>query len=162
MKTIILPGYSLHNRQWAYEVKEYLEKNGLTADVYEWKHWQGGRMNMRQEVENLIEFAGSEKINVIAKSIGTKVFMKLFSTVENQIQKVILCGIPDPAGYAKGIKKMGQARLLIFQNSKDPFMPYSAISAYVKLVDKDVRVIKKESSTHEYPYYGEFTDFLAI
>ena len=161
MRTIILPGYSLHNKYWAYDVKSKLESAGFEAEVYEWKHWQGGRMNLPDEVKNICKIIGDEKVNFIAKSIGTKVLMKIFSKVGKQINKVILCGIPiDPVTYMGGIKKIGGKKLLIFQNSKDPFMPYKAISVYVKLIDKNIKVVEKEANTHEYPYYDEFINFL--
>lgn len=161
MKTLILPGYSLHNKSWAYDVKHYLDKHGRDCDVYEWKHWMGGKMDIKEEIKSLEYFIGNGEISVVAKSIGTKVFMQLFPKIESQVKKVILCGIPiDPKGYLGGIKKLGGDRLLIFQNSQDPFMPHSVVWAYVKLIDKNIKVIKKDAKTHDYPYFSEFLDFL--
>ena len=38
MKTIILPGYSLRNKEWAYEVKDNLDLEHEVI-VHEWEHW---------------------------------------------------------------------------------------------------------------------------
>ena len=161
MRTIILPGYSLHNKDWAYDVKSELESAGFDARVYEWKHWSGGKMNITSEVENIKNTIGDEEVNIIAKSVGTKVFMKLLSGIKLHLNKVILCGIPfDPEGYLKGIKKLGRDKLIVFQNSEDPFVPFSVISRFIKLIDKKIKVVKKESNTHDYPYFSDFIDFL--
>lgn len=161
MDTLILPGYSLHNKIWAYDVKNYLDKRGKDCEVYEWKHWLGGKMDIKKEVENLRMFIGNDEICVIAKSIGTKVFMKLYPKIEPNIKKVILCGIPiDPVGYLEGVKKLGGERVIIFQNSRDPFMPHSVISAFIRLIDRNIKVVKKDAGTHDYPYFEEFLQFL--
>ncbi|EKD96445.1 MAG: hypothetical protein ACD_24C00043G0002 [uncultured bacterium] len=161
MRTIILPGYSLHNKDWAYDVKSELESAGFETLVYEWKHWSGGKMNITSEVENIKNTIGDEEVNIIAKSVGTKVFMKLLSGIKSHLNKVILCGIPfDPVGYLSGINMLGAEKLIIIQNSQDPFMPYSVINKFVKIINKEIRVVRKEAENHDYPYYDEFINFL--
>lgn len=161
MLTVILPGYSLHNKSWAYEAKNYLEKNGLVVVVYEWKHWVSGKMNIADEVKRLVNLIGKKRVNIIAKSIGTKVFVKLNKKIGKQINKIILCGVPfDPIGYLGSIRNTDHIRIIIFQNSHDPFVPYTAVKAFVMLANKKVKVIKHLSNTHDYPYYEEFIEFL--
>lgn len=162
IKTIILPGYSLHNKKWAYDVKENLEPE-FTVVVYEWKHWKSPnlRLNIRSEASSIIDEIGNLDVNIIAKSVGTKVLMSVVPKLVGRIKKVILCGIPiDPLGYAEGLKLIVPENLLVIQNSKDPFMPYGAVNIYIKIMDKNIKVIKKESSTHDYPYYEDFKSFL--
>lgn len=184
MKTLILPGYSISNKPWAYEVKERLDKN-LNVQVHEWKHWRDGSssivsktnhklslqmakgMDVNYEVGVILSELGTlnkdETINIVAKSIGTKVAMVLVSIIKDNVGKVILCGVPiDPLGYLKGIKIVGKEKLLVIQNSRDPLMPFSLISKYFKLLDKDIKVLEKKSDTHDYPYYEEFERFLLI
>lgn len=158
---IILPGYSLHNKDWAYDVKKNLEPD-FRVEVHEWKHWStSGSLSLRYEVDKILAEVGKRKVSFIAKSIGTKVLMSVVPKIINQIDKVILCGIPiDPVGYGKGIKLIGSDRLLVIQNSQDPFMPAKAIKIYLSLVDKKVRFIEKKASDHEYPYYEDFIRFL--
>ena len=151
----------MHNRQWAYEVKKNLKVKSDVL-VYEWEHWKNnGSMKVSFEVEKLIFLIGNEKVNIIAKSVGTRITMLLADKKSDIFQKVILCGIPvDPVGYAKGLKKIGSEKLLVIQNSKDPFMSYGKIRLYLKLIDKRIKVIKKEASNHDYPYYSDFNKFL--
>ena len=161
MRTIILPGYSIHNKDWAYEVKKQLELSNVNAEVYEWKHWQGGKMNLYEEVKNIKDTIGQDDVNILAKSVGTKVFMKLLSGIKLHLNKVILCGIPfDPVGYLSGINMLGAEKLIIIQNSQDPFMPYSVINKFVKIINKEIRVVRKEAENHNYPYYDDFINFL--
>lgn len=161
MRTIILPGYSLHNKEWAYEVKRNLEP-GFGTVVHEWRHWTlGENLNIKYEADRIINLVGRNKVNFIAKSIGTKVLMSVIPKVIKQINKVILCGIPiDPVGYAKGIKMVGADNLIIFQNTHDPFIPYKAIKVYLKLIDKKIKVIEGKRNDHHYPFYEDFKLFL--
>lgn len=187
MKTIVLPGYSIKNKYWAYEVESHLSKK-YSVIVHEWKHWEQGlssslsireekalnfkqslkvakRLDIKREVETILEEIIKEKngINIIAKSIGTKVAMSLVPVIKARLGKVILCGIPiDPLGYRRGLKTIGSGKLLVIQNSKDPFMPYRAIRTYMKILDKNIKVVKKPSDTHDYPYYEDFAEFLGV
>jgi hypothetical protein len=161
MKTVVLPGYSLPNRDWAYEVKRNLEPE-FEVVVHEWGHWTlGGNLNIKYEVGEIVKLVGDRRVNFIAKSIGTKVLMFVIPKVIKQINKAILCGIPiDPVGYAKGIKLVGAENLVIFQNTHDPFMPYKAIKVYLRLIDKKIRVIEGKRNDHHYPFYEDFKLFL--
>lgn len=161
MRTIILPGYSLKNKDWAYEVKDYLEPEFDVA-VHEWRHWEsGGNLNINYEVGEIIKLVGNKQVSFIAKSIGTKVLMSVIPKVKKQINKVILCGIPiDPVGYAKGIKLVGAENLLIFQNTHDPFISYKAVKLYLKLIDKRIKIIEGKRNDHHYPFYKDFMLFL--
>ncbi len=177
---IVLPGYSLHNKEWAYDVKKNL-RTDTEVVVYEWGHWPPAQttgsensmvrgkasgsvrksMNVKSEVENILALVGKDKVSFVAKSVGTRVLVTLAPKIKNQIQKVIMCGIPiDPLKYSQGFKAIGSEKVLIFQNSKDPFMPALAIKAYLKIIDKNIKVIEKQASNHEYPYYDEFNEFL--
>lgn len=41
MKTLILPGFSIKNKDWANETKKILEIRFFT-EVFEWEHWSTG------------------------------------------------------------------------------------------------------------------------
>jgi hypothetical protein len=161
MKTIILPGYSPHNKDWAYEVKKHLGKDVV---VHEWRHWETGKsLSTKYETEKIKGLIGSEKVNIIAKSVGTRVMMALLPEINKQVNKVILCGIPvDPIKYYQGIKLLGAKRLLIIQNTHDPFTPSKIIMLYLKVVDKKIKVIEKEAHNHDYPYFSDFASFLGV
>lgn len=161
MLTVILPGYSNDNNKWAEEIKSSLTTHG---DIWicEWDHWKTGKqLDITVEEDRILSKIGNERVNIIAKSIGTRVLMQILPKLQGQVNKVILCGIPiDPLTYIKGIKSINSTDMLIIQNSHDPYMPYSLIKLYIKLVDKDIKVIEKDSHTHEYPYFEDFQKFL--
>jgi len=91
MKTIILSGFSIKNKDWAYAVKYNLPEEEMI--VHEWFHWiteSDTDFDAEQEVQRL---KLKEEINIIAKSIGTLVAVKMLEK-KYKIKKAILCGIP--------------------------------------------------------------------
>ena len=161
MKTIILPGYSPHNKEWLYDVKNNLEIDGEIV-VHEWKHWKEGSLSVKNETDNIITEVGNDRINFIAKSVGFRILMTIIPKLFNKIEKVILCGIPvDPIRYSSEIKMIKKTNLVIFQNSKDPFMSFEKIKKSVVAIDKDIKVFEKIASNHDYPYFEEFSSFLS-
>src|SRR6266478_1786851 len=90
MKTIILPGYSHKNKDWALEVQE----NIPDSEVYEWEHWSDVniRFNAKEEAQRIKNLIGESEVNIIAKSIGTMVIMMTLKEIK--INKIILCGVP--------------------------------------------------------------------
>jgi len=162
MLTLILPGYSPHNKEWTELVKKSLKIPGEIV-VIEWEHWKSGKgLSLRFEVNKILSIIGDKKVNFIAKSVGTKVLMSVLPTIKDQVNKVILCGIPiDPVRYVTGIKLIKDNNLLIFQNSGDPLMPYKLIKMYVRLIDKRIKVVEKIANNHDYPYFEDFQKFLS-
>jgi len=55
-ETIILPGFSPTNRQWAIEAKEEMGTEG-GALIHEWKHWD--TQNPVRDFKNLLPDLGS-------------------------------------------------------------------------------------------------------
>lgn len=71
MKTIILPGYSLKNKDWAETIAKEM-KLGHKILVHNWKHWtKGGSLSQKYEVEKILVEIGNDDVNIIAKSVGT-------------------------------------------------------------------------------------------
>jgi len=58
MQTIILPGYSLHNKGWAEEIAKALSVSGFELTVHNWKHWGSCSFSESYEVNKLIEEIG--------------------------------------------------------------------------------------------------------
>ena len=93
MKTIILPGFSLHNKDWAEEIKSKI-KLAHPIEVIYWEHWKnGGGMKFKTEMEKFMKLIGDGEANIIAKSVGTGVVMKILPLLGSRINKIILCGI---------------------------------------------------------------------
>ena len=168
MKTIIFPGYSPHNKEWAHWVKKELKLNHEIL-VYEWQHWTSGKdMFIREEKESALALIGNERANIIAKSVGTRVVMHIAPIAKDNFEKVILCGIPSKMGneetkklYQTGLKLLKPENTIVFQNEKDPFASYEMIKTFVASVTPRIEVVKKERSDHDYPYASEFQEFLS-
>lgn len=164
MKTIVLPGYSVHNKEWAEEVARNL---GSKAQVHYWRHWtEGGSLSLKYEVERIIEEIGKEKVDIIAKSVGTMISMEVLFKVPDFIQKIILCGIPTVSRerlelFRKALRHFPVLNIIIFQNSKDPFASFEEVKNFMKSVNPKIKVIEKPRSDHNYPYVKDFKDFLS-
>src|SRR5258708_29224172 len=98
MQTIIIPGYSHKNKEWAKEVA----KNIPDSEIYEWSHWKNEsiKFNTKSEAENLKNLVslsterGENTINIIAKSIGSLVSVIALKQFKDKLNKIIFCGIP--------------------------------------------------------------------
>ena len=166
MKTIILPGYSAKNKNWTEEVDQKLDLDHKVI-VYNWKHWISGSFSVKFEKDAILSEIGKEKINIIAKSIGTRVLMHLIPLATDQFEKVILCGIPTKFEsetpkklYKEGLSLLSPSQIVVFQNEKDPLANYSVIEKFIHSVNSKINVIKKPRSDHHYPYFEDFQDFL--
>jgi len=168
MKTIILPGYSSRNKEWAEEVEESL-KLDHDVIVHEWEHWNGASssLSIRKEIDKVSGKVGKERVNFVAKSVGTRVLMHLAPLLQNQINKVILCGIPtrgtsDSAvkTYTDGFEYLKPDQVVVFQNTKDPLANYSDVKKFIGSINSKVNIVEKPRSDHHYPYYEDFQDFL--
>lgn len=164
MKTIILPGYSSHNKEWEDEVKNDL-KLGHEVIPHYWKHWQGGSMSLKYEVEKVLKEVQDDTFNIIAKSVGTRVAAALVLQAKDQINKIILCGIPSTSPEMEESFKTSFAhfptdKIICFQNEKDPFKTAEEVKKFLKKINPKIKVIKKERSDHHYPYSLDFQKFL--
>lgn len=173
METIILPGYSLRNKEWAESIGERLKlkTNNTLRDksetiIHHWKHWTEGSMSVKYEVEKILEEAGADDLNIIAKSVGTMIAMHLLAEIPKQIQKVILCGIPSVGEERRSLFKKVLAgfpakKIIVFQNEKDPLGSYEEVKKFMAKVNPKIKVIKMPRSDHHYPYPEEFRKFLS-
>jgi len=164
MKTIILPGFSVHNKVWAEEVANKLNNNAV---VHNWLHWENGKSNLslKEELRNIIKEIGGEKVNIIAKSVGTMVCMHLLAEIFDQINKIILCGIPSVSEerknlFASSLSDFNPKNIIVFQNTKDPLASFSQVKDFIRNVNPKIKVIEKPRSDHSYPYFEDFKKFL--
>ncbi|MEK7550742.1 MAG: hypothetical protein AAB535_03080 [Patescibacteria group bacterium] len=90
MITLILPGYSSNNKTWAQEVAEGLTLEGQIRPIF-WEHWDDPtqKFNASEKANLLIKHSKGDKINIMAKSIGTLVAAYIIEKIPKQINKVI-------------------------------------------------------------------------
>ena len=160
MITLILPGYSPKNKLWAETVANSLKIEGQIRPVF-WDHWTDTSQKFVASEKAILAARHSkgDKINIIAKSIGTLVAAHLVSDIPNQINKIILCGIPLGDMNESDIKLISSIQnknLLVIQNNMDPHGSYEK----VKELFPNFKVIEKEASDHNYPYFEEFNNYL--
>jgi len=163
--TIILPGYSLHNKDWAEEIKTELNL-GHKVIVHNWEHWQAkGSLSPKREIARILKEVGEDEVNVIAKSVGTMITVLLTPLLKGKIGKIILCGIPSVSKerkekFKEGLVGIPGEKIICFQNSGDPFASYDEVENFLAGVNPKIKVIKKERNDHHYPYPEEFSLFL--
>ncbi|OGM18558.1 hypothetical protein A2685_02300 [Candidatus Woesebacteria bacterium RIFCSPHIGHO2_01_FULL_37_10] len=169
MKTIILPGYSVHNRKWAEEIAVNLRKNiGNEVVIHEWRHWKDPSLSLSisKEIKKIIEEIGIEKVNIIAKSVGVYMAFKLIPIISEKVDKIIFCGIASVGGGDRNIllqailKKISVRNILCLQNEQDKFVPFTEAEKFYHSVEPSLKVISKPRTDHEYPYFSEFKNFL--
>lgn len=167
MKTIILPGYSEHNREWAEEIKSKISLSDEVI-IHCWRHWTKGSFSFKRELNIVLEIIGSEKVNIIAKSIGTRVALGVIKAVDKQINKLILCGIPGVSrmdilqfnAFKSSLNLLQQERVLIIQNENDPFGSFEKVSKFIGRINPEIKIVSKPRSDHNYPYLADFKEFL--
>ena len=165
MKTLILPGFSLHNKDWALEIKKSLSFRQSVL-VHEWQHWQlGGALHPKHEIGKIVKEIGRDKVNVLAKSVGTMVAMHLFAEIPGQINKIILCGLPSVSLdrknlFISSLSDFDPKKIIVFQNTKDPLAGFAEVKTFMHDVNSKIKVVEKERSDHNYPYFEDFKKFL--
>ncbi|OGM28223.1 hypothetical protein A2801_04320 [Candidatus Woesebacteria bacterium RIFCSPHIGHO2_01_FULL_41_10] len=164
MKTIILPGFSSKNKEWAGEVKKHLKD----SMVYEWKHWKSGNskdFSASDEAMMVMHWIAGNPVNIIAKSIGTIVTMYLLRD-KCPIEKLILCGMPladleeSEIEIYKSLSEFDAKRVIVLQNKDDNHGSFKEVSKLLGQLNNKIKLIEKSRSDHEYPYFEEFVEFL--
>lgn len=184
MKIIILPGYSIKNKEWAQEAVDYFLKENANACIHNWNHWKQKNntkrikqtgLNIDFEVDEILKIISDEKVFILAKSIGTRVAMKLLIRIPRQIEKLILCGIPSiddrelklneniieqsNSLYQMGLKNISADKIICFQNSADPLANYQDVKHFLETINFSIKLIEKPGNDHHYPYYEDFAGF---
>lgn len=152
MKVIVLPGYSLGNREFLQNMRAGLQ-NDFEVMAVEWQHWSDNKTKIEDEMDRVRETIGNEEVYVVAKSIGTWVAAQLLAL------KYVFCGIPvnDLSKSEKQVyKAIDHENLLVIQNEFDPHGSWDQVRKFLK---RD-NVIKQDRNDHTYPYVEEIGRFL--
>jgi len=167
-KTLILPGFSLKNKDWAESIQKELSGN-FDCEVVYWSHWEGDNKWtegwIEKEAQKIVE-NNSEPIDIIAKSIGTAVTAFVIKKKPELIKKLILCGIPlndlDPGEETlyDSLKVLTSNNILCIQNEKDPHGSFDQVKKILFTINPTIKIVKKGRDDHEYPYSQDFIQFL--
>lgn len=165
MKTIILPGYSLHNKDWALEIKKNLSSRQSVL-VHQWQHWEkGGDLHPKYEIGKILKEIKKDKVNLIGKSVGTMIAMKVLAEIGDRVGKIILCGIPSVSEERKrlfttSLSAFPVKNIICFQNTLDPFATFEEVRKFMKEVNPKIKVVEKPGNDHHYPYFEDFKEFV--
>lgn len=168
MVTIILPGYTIHNKEWLEETAKKIVSDGEIRPIY-WGHWTDSdiKFNPREKAQLLDGVAGKRVVDIIAKSIGTFVAGLLIEKNPEKIRKVILNGIclndlneNEKETLKSALKFVQPENIICFQNDEDPHGTFDQAKKFMLDVSPEIVVISKPRSDHEYFYVDEFNKFL--
>lgn len=166
MITFILPGYSVNNKKWADEVAKNLKVEGEIRPVY-WDHWTNpeNTLKPKAKAQDVVDIAMKEKINIVAKSVGTLIAAYVVGLVPKQINKMILCGIPSVsekrlAIYRETLGKIQPDKVVVLQNTVDPLATFVEVKSFMAKVNPQIKVIEKPLHSHDYPYAEDFQELL--
>ena len=167
MKTIILPGRSLKNKIWAEELVTQMNLSDYT--IIEWEPWKNNDeespLDVELETSKILGAIGSSTVNIVAKSIGTLLAVKIIQTIPDQISKIILCGIPLGVFEAEKTNYLILAnfpieKVKLFQNENDTVGSFQNVKKAFALINPRIEVVSKPRSDHHYPYPEDFKNFL--
>lgn len=168
MKTYILPGYSDKNKSWVDETVEKMAPVISSTGIY-WKHWGGNQTIdgwIEEEAQRIIIDSNNEKVNFVAKSIGSMVCLAVLKLRPELVNKIILCGIPfkdflpnDEKRY-EILKKYSPSNILCIQNEQDNYGSFTKAETFVHTINPNIKIISKPREDHYYPYYDDFVEFL--
>lgn len=160
MQTLILPGYSASNKEWTDEVAVNLDVDGIIRPFY-WMHWtdETQKFNVQEKADLIIKHIRGDNVNIVAKSLGTVVACLVYKMIPDQIEKMVLCGLPlrdinsEELEIVKSVVSGNKDKIVVFQNINDPHGNYDEVKDFgnIKMTNRD---------DHNYPFYNEFQDFL--
>lgn len=169
METLIIPGYSLKNKDWAESLKNSFDPIYPTKINY-YPHWQVPEVDknwLNKEVEKIVKGFSNQKINILAKSVGSIIAMKVLALNPDMFNKIILCGIPfedflpgDNKLY-EALKSLPIERILIVQNENDNHGSFLKVENLIHQINPEIKVISMPRDDHEYPYPNEFLSFFS-
>ena len=168
MVTVILPGYSAHNKEWLEETAKTINVEGEIRAIY-WEHWEDPekKFDANEKARLINDIAGIRSVDIIAKSIGTLVAAHMILKSPAKIRKIVFCGIPfndlsevDKEVIKSALSSISHQNAICFQNNEDPHGSFDQVNNFLSGFDSEIEVVSKSRDDHEYPYVDEFRRFL--
>lgn len=168
MVTIILPGYSEHNKAWLEDTAAKIPGDSEIRPIY-WGHWTDPNVKFDPKVKaQLLDgITGKRVVDIIAKSIGTLAASYLIERSPEKIRKVIYCGIPlndlsenDKDIIKNALRKLPAGSISCFQNDEDPHGGIELVKYFLSEFGDDLQLNEKQRPDHEYFYQEDFNKFL--
>lgn len=167
MKTLILPGFSPSNLEWAMIIEKELAS--FNPEIVSWEHWQTSEPKpgwTKKEAKKIADSIKEQTVNIISKSMGTLVAMELLKLKPTQINKIILCGIPlndtfplDQEEYNQ-LSKLDHTKVICFQNQDDHHGTYQQAKEFLAKISSSINIKSMPRADHDYPFPQQFEEFL--
>lgn len=162
MQTLILPGYSSTNKEWVDKVANSLKVEGLIRPFY-WMHWSDElqKFDPHEKADLIAKHVRGDKINIVAKSLGTLVASLVYQRISSQVEKMIFCGIPlkdlneIELNTVKNCIGSNRDKIIGFQNINDPHGKFDEVKEF-----GNIRMTNRDD--HNYPFFEDFQNFLSI
>lgn len=128
MEIIILPGNSIHNKEWAEELARNLSSVG-NCRVQNYRHWQTGEkdIDFEYEIKILAESVrGKKDYILVGKSAGAITILEALSRKIVNPKKCVLMGLPFDFASKHGkdlIRAISSSNIRreFIQNKDDPY-----------------------------------------
>jgi len=168
MVTIIIPGFSDHNKEWLETTAKSVKTDGEIRPIY-WGHWTDPNIKFdpMEKAQLLDGVSGKRVVDIVAKSLGTLVASYLIEKSPEKVRKVIFCGIPlndigdeEKETIKAALRKISPENIICFQNDEDPHGGTDMLKGFLSEFGNDIQIVLKARDDHEYFYQDEFNKFL--
>jgi len=167
-RVIILPGYSLKNKQWAQKTAAALPPIFKVSIRY-WPHWTQAAPAtnwLDREVDKLQKLYRNLPVDLIAKSIGSYIAVKLLQRNPGNFHRLLICGLPindlsaEDKNHFSVLGSLPAEKVLVIQNETDNHGSFTQVKAFVQAINPHIDILSRPRNDHEYPYPEDFIRFL--
>jgi predicted alpha/beta hydrolase family esterase len=161
MTTIIVPGFSVKNHEWAQNLAQNLTEE---IKVLNYPHWESGNntdFSVSKMADELVAMVGQDPVNIVAKSVGNLISATALPRIKDLVNRLVILGIPisdlhpeDPPTY-KNLDVLGSEKVSVFQNDQDPHGTFDQAVGMFKNIGLGIEITKMPAADHEYLYPEE-------
>jgi hypothetical protein len=153
----LLPGNSIRNKAWIYEVGDALSPLFEDSYIHNYSHWGSGEENIDFDLEakKLSEkISGLKNYVIFAKSIGSVLALDGINKQALKPTKCMFCDIPLKMILEESIPlkewlSRADMQIVIIQNSHDPMGTYEELKSYLQPEPK-LKIIDVAGDTQSY------------
>src|SRR3989304_1510525 len=151
MVTIILPGFSVYNKEWLEETAKKIKVGGEIRPIY-WEHWTdpNKEFDVREKGRLINNVAGIRVTDIIAKSIGTLTASYMILKSPEKINKVIFNGIPlndlsesEKEVIKSALRLIPRKNFICFQNEADPHASFNQVNSFLSEIGEKINLVRK-------------------
>lgn len=137
MDLILLPGSSVHNKEWIEKVEVALRPYFESTKMQSYRHWaEGGDNDVDQEINALTNIAVSLKdYAIFAKSLGVVLAVKALKEGRIKPRKSVFLGTPISWAAEKQYIELFRnynVPTLFIQEESDPYASYKELAAFLE------------------------------